>query len=401
MDVELSGEQEQLRATVRAFLAERAPVRPYVRDRFGAPWEPDDVWRGLGELGVTGLLAPHDAGGSDETLVTMGVALEELGRAVCPAPVVASAVGAVLLARSLLPSLASGEVLPSLASGEVLPSLASGEVLPSLASGEVLASLASGEVVGAVVVDHAQPWDAAPVGISTSGSDDRALLTGSCAWVADAAAADVLLVPALARGHLTIYLVDGGAPGCTIRPREHVDGTRRFADVDLAAVDGQRLDAGVDVDVDALLAGVVDALTVAYVLDGLGAAEATLALTIDYAKERTQFGAPIGTFQAVQHLCADMLRDVEVTRAMAYYAMWAVDAAEPGERHRAATMAKAVAADALPRVGAHAIQVHGGIGFTWEHDVHLFHKRLLTVQHVFGGADDQLDALADLVLPAR
>jgi alkylation response protein AidB-like acyl-CoA dehydrogenase len=121
-------------------------------------------------------------------------------------------------------------------------------------------------------------------------------------------------------------------------------------------------------------------------------------LAVEYAKERKQFDVPIGTFQAVQHLCADMLRSVELARAAAYYACWACDAAAPVERHRAATMALAFAADALYNVGASAIQVFGGVGFTWEHDIHLFYKRLLTLQHFAGGATDQLEELATIVL---
>ena len=125
-----------------------------------------------------------------------------------------------------------------------------------------------------------------------------------------------------------------------------------------------------------------------------------LELAVEYAKERRQFDVPIGTFQAVQHLCADMLRAVELARASAYYACWACDAADGTERHRAATMTQAFAADAFYEVGASAIQVFGGVGFTWEHDIHLFYKRLLSVQQYAGGSIDQLEELAAIVLDA-
>jgi alkylation response protein AidB-like acyl-CoA dehydrogenase len=134
------------------------------------------------------------------------------------------------------------------------------------------------------------------------------------------------------------------------------------------------------------------------VVDGVGAASRALELAVEYAKDRRQFDVPIGTFQAVQHLCADMLRAVELARASAYYACWACDAADGAERHRAATMAQAFAADAFYEVGATAIQVFGGIGFTWEHDIHLFYKRLLSVQQYAGGSIDQLEELATIVL---
>jgi alkylation response protein AidB-like acyl-CoA dehydrogenase len=146
------------------------------------------------------------------------------------------------------------------------------------------------------------------------------------------------------------------------------------------------------------VAETVDRLVVAGVVDGVGAASRALEMAVDYAKERRQFDRPIGSFQAVQHLCADMLRSVELARAGAYYACWAADAADAAERHRAATMAQAFAADELYGVGASLIQVHGGIGFTWEHDAHLYYKRLLTLKELAGGSPGQLEELASLIL---
>jgi alkylation response protein AidB-like acyl-CoA dehydrogenase len=130
----------------------------------------------------------------------------------------------------------------------------------------------------------------------------------------------------------------------------------------------------------------------------VGAAARALELVIEYAKERVQFDRPIGSFQAVQHVCADMLRAVELARAGGYYACWAADTADAAERHRSATMAKAFASDELYRVGASAVQVFGGIGFTWEHDIHLFLKRLMSLQRIGGGSDEHLDELATLIL---
>src|SRR4029077_12885386 len=142
----------------------------------------------------------------------------------------------------------------------------------------------------------------------------------------------------------------------------------------------------------------LDRLGVAYAVDGVGAAQRALELAVEYAKERGQFDKPIGAFQAVQHLCADMLRDVELGRAAAYYACWALDAASPEEAHRAATLARAFACDAFPRIGGTAIQVFGGIGFTWEHDIHLYYKRLLSCGVALGTTADHLTELATLAL---
>jgi acyl-CoA dehydrogenase len=141
-----------------------------------------------------------------------------------------------------------------------------------------------------------------------------------------------------------------------------------------------------------------DRTLAAWVADGVGAAERLLEMTVAYAKERRQFGRVIGSFQAIQHICADMLRTVELARSGAWYALWACDAADPRERRRAVAMAQAFASAELPRVGADAIQVHGGVGYTWEADVHRSYKRLLTLAQSFGTADDHLNALADLVL---
>jgi alkylation response protein AidB-like acyl-CoA dehydrogenase len=152
------------------------------------------------------------------------------------------------------------------------------------------------------------------------------------------------------------------------------------------------------IDASAALSRVVDRVLSAMVVDGLGAAEMALDMAVAYAKERVQFDRPIGSFQAVQHLCADMLQSLELGRAGAYYALWAADAGDPAECHRAATMAKAFAGDAFARIGASAIQVFGGIGFTWEHDIHLFYKRLLTLQQTLGTSSEHLEELASLIL---
>src|SRR5947208_1925480 len=224
---------------------------------------------------------------------------------------------------------------------------------------------------------------------------DGGSLTGTKTFVADAASADVLLISALDGSELGLFAVDAGSRGLAVDPVPSVDATRAQATVTLDGTPARRLGAG---DATAAVAEAVDRVLVAFVADGVGAAQAALDLAVAYAKERVQFDRPIGSFQAVQHLCSDMLQALELGRAGAYYALWACDAADAGERHRAAVMAKAFASDAFPRIGASAIQVFGGVGFTWEHDVHLFYKRLLTLQEAYGDAGDYLEELAGLVL---
>ena len=362
MDFEFSAEQEELRSTVRRFLVDRAPLRPYVRDQL------DDnrgttvaVWKGLADLGATGLLVPEQYGGADLGMVEMGVVLEEMGRLVHPGPFRSSAVGAVsavLLGGS-----------------------------PDDRS-DLLPRLASGDVVGTVALDGA--ITAAPAGSAWS-------LSGLVPRVGDGAAAHVLVAAATTATGVGLFAVNTDEPGIEIAPADTVDGTTKFATVRLDGAAARRLGSG-DARPGDVVGEVADRLAVAHAVDGLGAAEAALELTVTYAKERVQFERPIGSFQAVQHLCADMLQWVELARAGSYYALWALDGADAAERHRAATMALAYASDTLHRVGAAAIQVLGGIGFTWEHDAHLFYKRLLTLQQTGGGGPAQYEELAAIVL---
>jgi alkylation response protein AidB-like acyl-CoA dehydrogenase len=298
----------------------------------------DAVWKGLAELGVLGVLVPASAGGAGMGMVDMGVVLEELGRALHPGPFTSSAVAAA-------------------------------SVLARVGGDELLAPLADGSVVATLV----PPVPA---------------LSGSVAHVPDGAAADVLLVPVAD----ALYAVEGADAVAT----PTIDGTRKWATVRLDGAAHRLVASGPEVT--AALAETGDRVLTAWCVDGVGCASAALAIAVDYAKERVQFDRPIGSFQAVQHLCADMLQQVELARAGAYYALWACDGADPAERHRAATMAKAWCSDGLWRVGAGTIQVLGGIGFTWEHDAHLFYKRLLTLQQSFGGASVHLEELAGMIL---
>jgi alkylation response protein AidB-like acyl-CoA dehydrogenase len=368
VDFEFSTEQEQLRDSLRRFLVDHAPIE-YVRALYGDDRGfTDEVWRGLVDLGVVGLLVPEADGGSGMGMVDMAVVLEELGRAVHPGPFVATAVGAATLVNAL-DGWASHPLLPGVARGDRIATVA---LLEPGRRGEWRAPTTT-------ATDTAAGWR----------------VTGTKAHVPAAGAAEVILVTATTTdGELGVFAV--AASDATIVSVSTVDGTRPEATVTFDASPAKRVGAGNAVDA---VATTVDRLGIAAVVDGVGAAQRALELSVDYARERRQFGAPIGSFQAVQHLCADMLRAVELARAAGYYACWAADAAEPAERHRAATMALAFAADELAAVGAATIQVHGGVGFTWEHDAHLFYKRLLTLQRVGGGSVDQLQELASIVLP--
>lgn len=369
MDFEFSEEQEALRASVRRFVDERAPLG-WVRDRYDEPrGTTDDVWRGLADLGVLGLLVPEAHGGAGGGMVDAALVLETLGRVVHPGPYASSAVGAVGLVLDLGSPDDHAVLLPGLADGS------------------------SVGTVALLEPERRATWEHPTTSARPDGTGWR--IDGAKAHVADLAAATSVLTTATDEaGALGVFAVDPLGPGATVLPTATVDGSRKEGTLELDGAPAHRIGGG---GTDAVRA-TVDRLAVAAVVEGVGTAERALEMTVEYAKERRQFDAPIGSFQAVQHLCADMLRAVELARAAGYYACWALDAADAPERHRAATMALAFAGDELYGVGASAVQIHAGIGFTWEHDIHLFYKRLLTLQQTGGGSVDQLEELASIAL---
>jgi alkylation response protein AidB-like acyl-CoA dehydrogenase len=346
MNLELTEDQVALRDTVRQFLAEKASVAGHVRPLLDDPsGSTDAVWRGLASLGATGVVVPTEHDGAGMTMVEAGVVAEEMGAALNPGPWLSSAVAA---ARALTRTGADNGLLPEIAEGTTIATVA--------------------PLTGA-----------RPVADGTA-------LRGQLTAVPDAAAANVLLVLVDESAGAGLYAVDAASDGVTVTARSHVDPTRKLFDVGLDGVTGTRL---ADAPTDAI-EGLVDDVTIARAADALGAATAVMNLAIEYAKVRRQFDQPIGSFQAVQHLCVDMYEAVELARSGVVHALWAADAAEPPERHRAALRAKAFAGR-LTAVGDTAIQVFGGIGFTWEHDAHLYLKRLLGWSAYLGAPDRYLE----------
>lgn len=346
MNLELTEEQIALRDTVRQFLAEKASVAGYVRPLLDDPTGTTaSVWRGLADLGATGVLVPQEHDGAGMTMVEAGVVAEELGAALYPGPWLSSAVAAT---RALARTGADGGLLAGIADGSVIATV--------------------GPLTGV------RP------------TADGATVSGELAAVPDVAAATVLLVLAGGPDGAGLYSVDPVADGVTVTARSHVDPTHKLFDVVLDGAAAKRLADAPDDVVDAL----VDDVIIARAADALGAATTVMNLAIEYAKVRRQFDQPIGSFQAVQHLCVDMYESVELARSGVIHALWAADAAEPAERHLAAMRAKAFAGR-LASVGDTAIQVFGGIGFTWEHDAHLYLKRLLGWSAFLGAPDRHLE----------
>lgn len=371
MDFEFSPEQEQLREAVRRFLEEQAPVTPYVREMFTHPTGfSEGVWQGLAGLGLTGILVPEAYGGAGLGMLEMGVVLEEMGRVVHPGPFLSTALTAAGLVRD------AGSEADRAA------------LLPGIASGEARATLALFEP------GRRYEWRE-PTVTARPASRGGWRLVGEKTHVHDAAAADWLLVTARSDEGLAAFIVEADAGGVEIEPLDTMDGTRKRARVRLRDAAARRLGEG---DASEALAATVDRSVIGLCVDGVGAAQRALELCIGYAHQREQFGAPIGSFQAIQHLLADVLRDLELGRAGSYYALWAAEAADAAERHRAAWVAKAFCCEAFPRIGMDAIQVFAGVGFTWEYDVHLFFKRLLSLQSDLGDEATALEAVAGVVL---
>jgi len=366
MYFDFSDEQESLRDMVRKFMSNEAPIS-YVRDMYDDPrGTTPEVWNGLAGLGLTGILVPEELGGMGLGLVDMGVVLEELGRAVHPGPFFSSAVAAVSAI------LAVGEKADH------------ADLLPSIASGEVVATL------GLLEAGQRYQWKTPATQATQVG--DGWQVSGTKTHVPDAFAADLLLVTAATSEGLGLFAVQRA--DATVTADDVLDGTRKQATVELTDAPARRVGTA---DATVALGTAIDRILIGTVVDAVGAGQAALDLAVDYAKNRTQFGSPIGAYQHVQRLLVDTFESVEMSRTAGYYGLWACDDGDPAEGHRAASMAKAFASDALPAACADALQSHGGMGVTWEYDSHLFYKRCLSMQHSLGGAAEHQEEVAAII----
>lgn len=350
MNLELTPEQLALRDTVREFLSSMASIDSHVRPMLDDPvGTTDEIWGGLADLGTTGLLVPVEYGGEGMSMVEAAIVCEELGATLHPGPWLSSAVA---VPRALLRFRAD----------------------PASFTG-----LADGATVAAVALP----------GVSDVTLDDPAVLRGELEMVPDAAAAQTLFV-AVGDVEPVLVAVPTSAPGVEITEIRGIDRSRKMFRVRLKNVAGTVVSSASSAALESLR----DDMIVAWAADALGAARQVLHMTVDYAKVRRQFGAPIGSFQAVAHLCADMYETVELARSGIQYAVWAADCADAAERHLAALRVKAFAGT-LAGVGDTAIQVFGGIGFTWEHDAQLYLKRLLSFSRFLGSAGDYLQQVGE------
>ncbi len=365
MQLVLDREQQELRTAVRKFLADHASparVRTVIDSDDGHDRE---LWRRLaGELGLAGLVVPEQHGGSGAGHVERCVVSEELGRALAPAPFLASAVLAVdtLLALDDEPARA--------------------ELLPRLASGELVATVAVAEQGGS--------WDPATTTTSALLQDGTWVLDGHKTPVVSGDVADVVLVHARTPEGTGWFLVDGDAPGLRRTALRTLDPTRPLSRLDFWSTPARPLTG----DAATVLAAVTDRAAVALAAEAVGGMGRVLEMTTDYAKVRVQFGRAIGSYQAVKHGCADMYGAVEQATSALRYAAWAADH-DTGQLPLAAALVGVVVLPAYFRAAADTVQLHGGVGYTWEHDAQLYYKRAKTSELLLGSGEQQRRRLAD------
>ncbi len=359
-------EQAQLRDAVRRFCAENFDEQTVRRLMESDPPFDPKVWDRLGsELGVLGLSVPESDGGAGGTLVDQALAVEQLAASLACGPVF----GTVFLAVPALVAASAGPVRE--------------ELLTELTEGRRTAAFA--------VADWAGAFDPAAVTVTADGD----ALTGAVERVVDGGAADDLLVAADGPDGLGLYAVAAAGPGVERIPLVTLDLTRPQATIRFSDAPA-RLVAGAD-EAERVIGHALQVGSALLAVEQVGASQHLLDLSVDYAKSRLQFGRPIGSFQAVKHRLADLLVELEHARSTAYHAVWALTDGTD-DPALAASIAQATCSAAFSRIAADTIQVHGGIGFTWEHQAHLYLKRATTDAALLGTAEQHRSRVAALVL---
>ena len=369
MNFAFTEEQEELRKTVRSFL-ENKSSEAAVREQMETDGGVDPaVWSQMGDqMGLQGLAIPEEFGGSGFSFIELGIVLEEMGRALLCAPYFSSV---VLAANALIHS------------GD---DAAKAAHLPGIAGGETIATLAFTEPSG--------KWDEAGITMEATGKGSDWKLTGTKMFVLDGHTASLIIVAAGTGKGVSLFAVDGGAAGLTRTSLATMDQTRKQAKLEFANTPATLI--GKEGDGWKVLSTVLDLAAVALAAEQVGGAQKVLEMAVEYAKVRVQFGRPIGSFQAIKHKCADMLLEVESAKSAAYYAMWC--AAEMNdELPSVASLAKAYCSEAYFHATAENIQIHGGIGFTWEHPAHLYFKRAKSSELLFGDPTYHRELLAQRI----
>jgi alkylation response protein AidB-like acyl-CoA dehydrogenase len=327
------------------------------------------VWDQMAnQLGLPALAIPEEYGGVGFGYVELTVVFEEMGAALLCAPYFATV---ALAANALLSSGDEG---------------AKKDLLPSIASGETIATLALTEDSGR--------WDADGITLAATRSGDGWKLDGHKMFVIDGHNANLVLVAGRTDKGVSLFAVEGGAPGLTTTPLATMDQTRKQARIEFGSTPARLI--GDEGGAAPVLSRTLDLAAVALAAEQVGGAQRCLDMAVDYAKTRIQFGRPIGSFQAIKHKCADMLLEVESAKSAAYYAGWAA-AEDSEELPVVASLAKSYCSEAYFHAAAENIQIHGGIGFTWEHDAHLYFKRAKSSELMLGDPSYHRELLAQRI----
>jgi alkylation response protein AidB-like acyl-CoA dehydrogenase len=357
MEFGLSESQEILRDSARKFFAGECPMEEVRRLMETDSAYDEKLWAKLADQGYTGIIFPEEFGGVALGKVELVLLMEEAGRALLPGPFFST----VALAGAVLDAVATPELKK-----KYLTPICEGKARSTVAFLEASAS-----------------WNVADLKISATSSK----LNGEKLFVTDAAVADFILVVAKDG----VYVVNSKAAGMAITPMAGMDMTRKIYVLKFKDTPADKIGDVTN------LSKALDIATAALVGEMVGGMQRTLDVTVEYAKMRKQFGKPIGMFQAVQHHCADMYLETESSRSAAYYAAWALEENTP-EASVAVSIAKAYASDAGRTVGNRGIQVHGGMGFTWENDIHLFYRRAKASETAFGDSIFHRERIARQVI---
>jgi alkylation response protein AidB-like acyl-CoA dehydrogenase len=380
MEFELNETQKLFKDSARELFAQECPpavVREMIES--GQSYS-EEMWQKLVEQGWTGLMFDEQDGGMGLGMVEMAVAFEEMGRALVP--------GAFLSTVALAGSLIQEACSPAYRAKR----------LGDIASGKAKATVA--------LLEESASFDTDAVRLAATAVDDGIKLTGKKLFVPDASVSDYMVTAARLGADIVLCFVERNAPGVTIKPMPSIDSTRQlyeveFSDVLVAAEDAM----GNSPKARDALEHALNVATLAVSAEMVGGMQWIMDTSVEYAKTRKQFGKPIGQFQAVQHHCANMLLMTESARSAVYYAAWLMGN-NPEQAPVAVSMAKAYASDAYREVGNLGIQVHGGIGFTWDEPIHFYYKRAKASELMFGDATYHRERIAKLVMdsagePAR
>lgn len=360
-------EQQMLSSTLRELLDETADMDRTRELSLTTDAFDRDTWRALSDMGLVGLMLDEQHGGAGLSFADTAVVFEELGRAVAAVPLLSN-----LLAVSMIDGLGNDAQR--------------NELLPPVASGASIATLAVHET------SHERP--VAECETTAERVDDGWRVVGTKRFVTDAPNADVFVVVAASPDGPAAFVIPSDADGVSVQASPALDATRPLGEVsfDTRVPDSARLANG---DAEKALAAAIDRGVVALANEQVGGAQRCLEASVEYANERFQFGRAIGSFQAVKHLCADMLVAVEHARSVAWHAATTIDDADESEV--AVPLARSVCSDAYLLAAGANIQIHGGIGFTWEHDAHLYFKRAKSTSLLLGSVDSYRDRLADAI----